>query len=738
MGASKKKQTVGYKYYLGFHLIFAMDGITNLRKLMADKKKEIWSGNATSNSTLSVKKKKLFGGKESGGGVKGDIDIEFGGASQSVNSYITSKLAPSGAHVPAFRKRFGLVFKNFYIGTQPSLFALSALLTGDGNNTWYTSKQTISRGTYPDMNPIHMIYNFLVNDTYGLGLPSVKIDDANFKAAADTLYTESLGLSFVWSENDAIEDYLKEILSHIDGALFQDPSTGLFQIKLVRDDYTLGSLTVIDDSNCEVKKIQDMALDETVNSVTVKFHDLNNNTPDTYTVNDVGLTEAMGGAVVSKTISYQGVSYKSLARKLAFRDLKLFSKPLKKVELKCNREANQLKPGDAFKWSNDDEGVTEMVMRVDKVDRGGLPKRDIMISATQDAFAYTEEVFDEANTYTWTDPASEPADITRLQLFERPYQHYLFIEGEFPQDATATGGNVLILAARETATDMYFNSRSRIGAAAYEQYYKTGDFCPVGYLDSSGLTYAATSFTLTDMEREYLVDEDVIEEGVLLYVNGEIMRVDTFDTDTGAITVGRGCLDTVSNAHNGGSLCYFFGVNFGEVANDFEDGDSVNVKLLPINSNGQLAEASATEQTQVMDKRADRVYPPGQLRINGAAYPDAFMGTFTAAWAHRDRITQLADIIDEADADIGPEAGTTYTIEYYDENNVLRDTQNGLVSTSDEWIYEESDSGMARLNNTVRITLNAQRDGDNSTQQHDFTTDRADYGYGYGQYYGGF
>ena len=55
---------------------------------------------------------------------------------------------------------------------------------------WYTSKAAIG----DDMNPAHIIYDVLTNTRYGLGFITQRIDDAAFRAAADTFHAEGFGM----------------------------------------------------------------------------------------------------------------------------------------------------------------------------------------------------------------------------------------------------------------------------------------------------------------------------------------------------------------------------------------------------------------------------------------------------------------------------------------------------------------------------------------------------------------
>ena len=108
------------------------------------------------------------------------------------------------------------------------------------------------------------------------------------------------------------------------------------------------------------------------------------------------------------------------------------------------------------------------------------------------------------------------------------------------------------------------------------------------------------------------------------------------------------------------------------------------------------------------------------------------------------RIAQLvqakpADDVRWVKEDIGPEAGTTYTLRVYNENNGLQKTVTGVTTTA--WNYlttdEATDSGLGRINGKLKIEIEAVRAGYTSWQKQTRSVDRAGYGLNYGKYYGG-
>jgi hypothetical protein len=486
-----------------------------------------------------------------------------------------------------------------------------------------------------------------------------------------------------------------------------------------------------------------MGIDELVNQVIIEHYDTDTGKTGVVHIHDIGLREAMGGYTVSKKIRYNGCNSRSLANKLGTRDMRALSRPLKRVKLACNREAATLRPGDVFKWSNTDEGVTDMVLRVKNVKRGGLKDRRITLECVQDVFRYGTESYDVENPEEWVDPTTiEAADLADVKLIEAPYWYYWWKFNKLPTDYEAGDGAVLTITRKPENVYEYYKIQEKLSAeSAYETLPIAGDFCANGYLDSSGITYDAISGgAVTVTLQEYRLKNVRLNSAAL--IDDEIYRVDAVDEDTGQVTLSVGCADTVTKEHPANSIVWFWSLPAGYAADGYVDGNTVNIKLLPSTPFDRLDPASATAHSITLDERADKPYPPGKLRINTNFYPDAILGILNLSWEHRNRVTQSSELHDEADTGFTPETGTNYELRWYDEDGNLSLTTD-TPSTSDSWDYEDTDSGKTwadgtpRYNNQIRIRLWTDIGGLVSFQEHDYTFNRADFGYSFGKHFFG-
>ncbi len=193
MGGSKK-QTIGYQYFIGMHMILCHGPIDCISRIQVDKK-TAWSGLNTGGA-ITVNSPTLFGGEDREGGVSGNVDFDMGAPDQGQNSYLLTQL---GSLLPAFRGVVGAILNQCYVGNNPYLKNWSFLgtriyKTTDGELQWYPEKAAITRD--PD-NPIiytpigsildgfgekfpveiEELETWVVFDLVSLGIPASKIDE---------------------------------------------------------------------------------------------------------------------------------------------------------------------------------------------------------------------------------------------------------------------------------------------------------------------------------------------------------------------------------------------------------------------------------------------------------------------------------------------------------------------------------------------------------------------------------
>ena len=140
------------------------------------------------------------------------------------------------------------------------------------------------------------------------------------------LFNEGFGMSIQWTRESTIESFVGEILDHIQAALYVDPETGKFTLKLFRDDYDATTLPLISPDNAVLDNYQRKLWGETVNEIIVSWTNPVNEQDETITQQDLGNITVQGG-VVSDTRSYYGIRNASLASRVAIRDVRQSSAP---------------------------------------------------------------------------------------------------------------------------------------------------------------------------------------------------------------------------------------------------------------------------------------------------------------------------------------------------------------------------------------------------------------------------
>lgn len=659
-------QTVGYKYYLGIHMILA-------RMVDSVKKIEVgditvWSGTSTGGS-ITINKPGIFGGDRKEGGIVGTLDVDIGGPAQGANDYLQSQL---GDDIPAWRGVTGIVLRQMYIGASPYLknWAFWCRRMPDD---WYAAKAAIGQ----DANPAHIIYELLTNRDFGMAYQTTDIDSASFTAGADTLYAEGFGMSMLWDRASSIESLLKDILAHIDAALYIDRQTGKFALKLIRDDYSVGALSTLDESNIsEVVSFARRSNADLVNTLAVTYWDATTGKDGSVTVVDTAMVYQMGGTVAREN-KYPGITSYDLAESVAWRDLRALSSPLATAQITATREAAGLNVGDPFIFAWERYGITQMVMRVTSIEFGKAGSSQVKIAAVEDVFASAQSVYGTAPASIWTNPVNEPDECPVIAAFEAPYYHLAMMLGDGISDLAADEGYVVATGMRPSGDALYSEMWVNAGVK-YKRKSAEVPFCPVAVLAEN------IGITDTVLAVGWSADYDLVEYGQWALIDDEIVRID--GATSSSITVGRGCMDTVPVAHDAASFVLIVGGFLGIDITDYVDSATVNIKLLPTTSLGTLDIDDATAQPVSLASRASRPYPPARVRINDEAAPEACFGDMVITWVHRDRLSQVdpdADIVDTEDASVGPEAGTTYSFELRRvSDNALLDSGSSISGTT--------------------------------------------------------
>lgn len=269
-----------------------------------------------------------------------------------------------------------------------------------------------------DANPACVLYDLLTNPWGRMGLDTELIDLDSFQAAAETLEEEQHGFSMIIYNANQAGEIIAEILKQIDGVMYEDTGTRKIVLKLIRDDVDPEDLPTLDESNVQrVDSFSTSTWEETYNEVRVVYNDR-----DAGFVDRVAVAQDQASIVTdrkrSATINFPGVSNRTLADKIAARELNAVSLPTASVRLTMNRDGFTLSPGDAFILSWDQYGIVSMQFRVQHVDFGTWDDNKVTIDAIQDRFAVDQTVFE--NDAARPFGIEGPNRLTRFHYTEAP------------------------------------------------------------------------------------------------------------------------------------------------------------------------------------------------------------------------------------------------------------------------------------------------------------------------------
>jgi len=543
-----------------------------------------------------------------------------------------------------------------------------------------------------DANPAHMIYEALTNKVWGAGLPSTNIDVANFQAVSLTLFQERLGLTVKWILETSIEQFINEILDHIEGLLFVDPTTGLLTLKLIRDDYTIGSLRTVDENSARLIAFERPVTGELVNEISVTWTDpeteSDGTTPPIY---DEALI-AEQGSVVSDSRNYYAVRSRQLAIKLGYRELLAAASPLAVVELELDRKHWDITDGEVINFSWSEYGVSQLLLRVTDLDRGSPDDAPIRVTLVEDVFGQDKAVFETPGSTKHVVTDEEPENVDFWNIITLPYYFVAnLIDGSI---ASATAYPEVfsgLLAADDGAdTFSYELLREQTNSLGNPEFQSVQDNSIVSYgtlavaLAQEATSTIAVAPSLTSgsglKNGSFLIigtDDDVQEIAVVSVANPGGSGDD--------YTILRGMLDTTPKAWPIGTP--FFIVNDTDIFADPTVGSAVatvKYKARTITSLGKLAEASATELSDTLNARPWLPLRPANVQVNGVGFgtveatPASSPSTVTVTWATRNRLTEDSVLQAWTNGDVTEETDQTVTVQ------ILREDDRTVLATNDD------------------------------------------------------
>lgn len=725
---SGKKQTVGYRYYMGIYFGECLGPVDSLREIRVGDRK-VWDGSAqtvwtklfgvnvprtvpatgpiTTSRSITILAPEVFGGDKGEGGIVGTLEVRMGEPAQMPSTYLQS-LVPGPW--PAARGLFTTVFNGQVSAMNPYIKnwtkKVSRWRQGWKKGLWQGDLVQIDEG----MNPAHIIYQVR---TEGMGHPIDVINEASFLKAAQTLKNEGFGLCLKWSRSVPAGEFMDMVCDHIGGMRIEDPVTGLTELVLVRPDYDPATLEEIGPGQImELLEWQQPLLDNSVNEITVVYRDIATNKDAAVTYQNLASVQAQGRVVNSRK-NYPGLWNAALAGRVAAREVAAVSGLPCRVKIRVRQDAGPFKRGQVRALSWPRRGVVRMPVRILDIDSGTQTETSVVLTVAQDVAGMASASYIQPSENAWVEPDTKPKPVTVQRLQEASYRDLATTLGASELAAVSPDvGYLTSIGVRPTSVAFGYTLQTRLGSAPFAEA-GAADFAP------TGLLITAMTATTTAIALSAGVSLDMIEVGTEALIDDELVRVVSIDPVAATLTVARGCVDTVPMPHAVGTRVWFTDEYVGFDGREYLANESPQAKLITRTSQGELNPDLATTIGLTLQRRQIRPYPPGRLRVQGEAYPPelwTFGTELTVQWAHRDRILQADQLVDTTQGNIGPEPGTTYTVRWYLAGTLVR-TQAAISGTTDTYTPPAGSGGKQ-----IRVEVEAIRDGYRSwqIQQHTF------------------
>ena len=574
-------------------------------------------------------------------------------------------------------------------------------------------------GELPDANPSHIIYDLLIDEQER---DSLNFEDyikkPRFLAAAQTLFNEGFGLSIRQDETLNRQQLISEICKHINGAVYQDPQDGKWDIALFRKDYNPDTLPIITRDQCRIINGGRRAYSECISEITVEYTDPNEEKTASVSAHNTTASNITGNRV-PEVRSYQFVRNSALAQLLADRDVIEASYPLWIGTLEMDRSFWNYTPGRTFKlnYIDDDFQIETMILRVTNVEFGELTDRKIRVEVIEDIYGIE---------HTQYRPPQRPiTEVNDLPLRARRPQYmvpftvpYALLERRGVLD-NITDDHQTHKAVLFGSVDFRLDNIS-----IYHRTYSTGN---------NGVQELAYTVSPTPMQRlemnlnvevESRIPQSMIETvfpagatpGTLIMITpgtstddgnydpdhmekvSEIVELAEFDATTAEWIVKRGVFDTVPRQWVFNSLIW----DISDAVDNAQLSDYTEEEIDDLDTNtwpyygrvrsGMITTADASLWQVPISRYARNHKPtrPANVQVNGFG-PDPLIDTsinsditeLVITWSTRNKTTDEANVPWWNDGNFAPEAGEIYTVRFIDpDSGVIRYEETGITGTT--------------------------------------------------------
>ena len=628
---SSKKTVTGYRYFMGVQLGICHGPDVQLREIKFGDD-VAWSGLNTG-GPIQIDKSALFGGDTNGsGGVSGTMTFYPGSLTQSPNEYLVSKVG--GDLVSAIRGVSYCVMEGMYIGNSSSPQATSFVVSRFPKSPDERFKDYEQIGL--DANPAFFIYEMITHGLYGADLGYSSIDLDSFTSAAKTLFDEGLGISAVIDSSTTAGDVINDVKRVIQGSLQTDPATGALKLRLIRNDYVIEDLPLLDQSN--IKNLSGFtrgSLDTAITEVKLKYTSIDDDFTERTVIAQNNALRIHKGDSDGQVVQMPMISTRETAAKIVMREMASASVPLATCTAECNRGPAHTEVGDVVRLSWPAEGVDNLVMRVTGVDLGAPQDGSVRLTLVQDVFGVFLSVYADGSERQWTKPTFQATDITRFDIIDAPTI----------LTTNQTVGSVLVVAENPgVALDYQLQVKGGVdsgyvdaGAMPFTPLFSTTAAMGTGWTDT-GLVLSGPSAELSS-----LTDGEVRQGlGLMLVVSALGREWISYQTAVAGNSttstlglVNRGLFGTNPLAHPAGARAWAVSEGFGITDWQYVRSESVSLRMLPRTQTGILDVEDAVVHSYGVAGANIAPWMPGRVRVNGVE-GGQISGVAILTWRKRD------------------------------------------------------------------------------------------------------
>ncbi len=555
-----------------------------------------------------------------------------------------------------------------------------------------------------DINPIHKIREIITDDT-AMNKPEAMINDANFKAAADRIWDEGLGVSGSFTEKSC-KEAIDELLYHIEAGIRVNRQTGLYEIVLFRDDLLdLDNAQVFDKSNIKTFSIETANIDDVINSVNVNYYDRDNIKDSSFSLDELG--SILSNQSNAETLDFPYFMNRRNAELVGNWKLKQLSTPTRKGSFTTGKyDARKINRYDVVKLTWHNQNMIEVPIRIMKIGLGDGRDNTVTLDWVE-VIPYSSIVFPTINV----DPPTSavlPPQPNQSVAFEMPYFEAVQRFGQTQVDTELANNpdlGYLMVATKKPQNNSINALLFTDNGTGYQQT-SIVDYCPVVQLDQD-ISYLDTSFAVKNVS-----SISQAEAGTLIICDQELMVYQSYDDVTRILTVKRAALDTVPKPHLQDAVFYFYDAFSAFDSEQYVLSEVIDAKVLTTTPSGVQELDDVTALSVEMDARPIRPYPPANVKINDEYYPIAIETDLIVTWVDRNRVQQTGgSVLGWTDGGVTIESGTStmLTIKELDVDDLLIATHN--IDATGTNTYTLAISSMQAETRSIEVTAKTVRDG---------------------------